>query len=144
MKLNFKLIVAALGLTLFANSQTTNTTGIMHKRGCGTKVPPPEWDAWFNKKVEEYKENRPSAKTQEHVSITIPVIVHVIHGGQNVGTYPNITSAQIMSQISVLNKDYAGTGYNSYQLANTGFSVVGVANTHITFFPRSTTLPVTC
>lgn len=129
MKLTFKLIVAALSLTLLAKSQNT----VVPKRGCGTKVPPPEWDAWFNQKVKEYKDNKSAAKTQDHASVTIPVIVHIIHGGQTVGLFPNITQAQVRSQIDVLNKDYAGIGYNSYQLAATGFSAVGIANTNITF-----------
>lgn len=38
--------------------------------------------------------------------ITIPVVVHVIHSGQSVGVGPNISNAQVMSQIAVLNQDY--------------------------------------
>lgn len=37
---------------------------------------------------------------------TIPVVVHVIHNGEAVGTGTNISDAQIQSQIDVLNKDY--------------------------------------
>ncbi|HEX8332006.1 MAG TPA: M43 family zinc metalloprotease [Segetibacter sp.] len=36
----------------------------------------------------------------------IPVIVHVIHSGEAVGTGKNISAAQIQSQISVLNEDF--------------------------------------
>jgi hypothetical protein len=43
----------------------------------------------------------------------IPVIIHVIHGGQTPGTYPNLAQGQLNSQIQVLNDDYAGVGYNS-------------------------------
>jgi len=43
----------------------------------------------------------------------IPVIIHVIHGGVPVGTYPNLLQGQLNSQIQVLNDDYAGVGYNS-------------------------------
>ena len=135
MKLNFKLIVAALSLSLVSRSQNVlSQDPVINKRGCATAAPSAEWETWFNKKVEEYKLNRPSGKTQ-NISITIPVVVHVIHGGSAVGIYPNITSTQVYSQINVMNKDFGGIGYNSYQLANTGFSVVGVANTHITFCP---------
>lgn len=42
----------------------------------------------------------------------IPVIIHVVHGGQAVGTYPNLAQGQLNSQIQVLNDDYAGTGFN--------------------------------
>ncbi len=36
----------------------------------------------------------------------IPVVVHVIHNGEAIGTGTNISDAQIISQISVLNKDF--------------------------------------
>lgn len=48
----------------------------------------------------------------------IPVVVHVVHNGEPVGTGPNISSAQVRSQIEVLNEDFrkkAGTnGYNEH------------------------------
>ncbi|WP_317897302.1 T9SS type A sorting domain-containing protein [Aurantibacillus circumpalustris] len=133
MKINFKLIIAALSLSLITKSQNTVLEDpTINKRGCGTVAPSAEWDAWFNKKVEEFKDNKRNNKT-ESISIVIPVIVHVIHPGSTIGLFPNISSAQIYSQINVLNKDFAGIGFNSGQLANTGFSVVGAANTNITF-----------
>jgi hypothetical protein len=36
----------------------------------------------------------------------VPVVVHVIHNGEAVGIGKNIQDAQILSQISVLNKDF--------------------------------------
>jgi PKD repeat protein len=36
----------------------------------------------------------------------IPVVVHVIHNGEGVGTGNNISAAQIISQINVLNEDF--------------------------------------
>lgn len=123
----------ALTINLSAQDQTTKESETQAvRRTCGTVMPPPEWDKWFNAKVEELKESKALGKTQA-VSLTIPVVVHVIHGGQSVGTYPNISQAQIKSQISVLNKDFAGTGVNSNKLATTGFSLVGAANSLITF-----------
>ncbi|MBC7522978.1 MAG: T9SS type A sorting domain-containing protein [Flavobacterium sp.] len=38
--------------------------------------------------------------------ITIPVVVHVIHSGEAIGTGTNISDAQIQSQIDVLNEDF--------------------------------------
>ncbi|MFZ9980791.1 MAG: gliding motility-associated C-terminal domain-containing protein [Cyclobacteriaceae bacterium] len=37
---------------------------------------------------------------------TIPVVVHIIHKGEPVGTGTNISDAQVMSQIKVLNNDF--------------------------------------
>lgn len=38
--------------------------------------------------------------------ITIPIVVHVIHNGEPVGSGTNISQAQIQSQIDVLNEDF--------------------------------------
>lgn len=48
--------------------------------------------------------------------VTIPVIVHVVHNGQPVGTGANISQAQVQSQIDVLNEDYRrmGAGFNNH------------------------------
>lgn len=80
-------------------------------RGCATPVPSAEWDTWFNQKVEEHKQQQ--AKGAAAANYTIPVVFHVIHGGQAIGTYPNLSVAQVTSQIAVLNNDYAGTGLNN-------------------------------
>jgi len=79
---------------------------------CGTPAPPAEWHEWFNKKVEEYKEHEAHTKTQQ-ATYTIPVIIHVVHAGESVGTFPNLTNAQLVSQLAVMNADYSGKGYNS-------------------------------
>lgn len=38
--------------------------------------------------------------------VTIPVVVHVIHEGEAVGTGTNLSDAQVLSQIDILNEDY--------------------------------------
>lgn len=129
MKLKFTSLALAFSLTLglFAQNAPPHRT-------CGTELPGAEWDAWFNQKVEEYKLNKALGKVQA-ASITIPVIVHVIHGGQAVGTHPNISQNQVNSQITVLNDDFAGVGLNVGNLAATAFSAIGAANCDITFCP---------
>lgn len=46
------------------------------------------------------------AKNQTQATYTIPVVVHVVHNGEPVGTGVNISDAQIASQIKVLNDDF--------------------------------------
>lgn len=79
---------------------------------CGTEAPSQQWEAVFQQLITERRNVAPGAKPQP-VAYTIPVIVHVIHGGQAVGTYPNLAQAQIVSQIQALNHDFGGIGYNS-------------------------------
>jgi hypothetical protein len=47
-----------------------------------------------------------SAKREKGPPYKIPVVVHVIHNGESLGSGANIPDAQILSQISVLNKDF--------------------------------------
>lgn len=73
---------------------------------------------WLSPLVAKQKAMRLNSKTAGTAAIiTIPVVVHVIHNGENIGTAPNITDAQVLSQIKVLNQDFrrmVGTpGHNS-------------------------------
>ncbi|HEX8577250.1 MAG TPA: M43 family zinc metalloprotease [Flavobacterium sp.] len=75
-----------------------------------------KFESWLQPLIENYKSMQ-SVSSQSNGIITIPVVVHVIHSGQPVGTAPNITDAQVQSQITVLNNDFrrlAGTpGFNT-------------------------------
>jgi PKD repeat protein len=59
----------------------------------------------LQKNIQVYKEKLRTSRTQAAI-YTIPVVVHVIHNGEPVGTGPNITAAQVQSQIDVLNEDF--------------------------------------
>lgn len=72
-----------------------------------------QFESWLAPLIEEAR----SSRSQNGNIITIPVVVHVIHSGQALGTYPNISDAQVESQIAVLNNDYRRAmntpGYNT-------------------------------
>jgi PKD repeat protein len=50
-------------------------------------------------------ENRLAGRTTNEI-ITIPIVVHVVHNGEAVGTGTNLSEAQIKAQIEVLNEDF--------------------------------------
>lgn len=78
---------------------------------CGTGVPSQQWEDEFQKLI---KETFPTEASRQQTTVyTIPVIIHVVHGGQAVGTYPNLAAGQLISQIKVLNNDFGGIGFNS-------------------------------
>jgi PKD repeat protein len=60
----------------------------------------------------------PELSTQSNGLVTIPVIFHIIHYGEAVGTDRNISQAQVNSQITVMNEDFRrmmGTpGWNNH------------------------------
>ncbi len=105
--------------------QPTGTKLPTH-RTCGTQIPDDAWEQWFGQKVDEFKQNQLTGKTQV-TSYTIPVIIHILHNGDAVGSGENIAASQVASQMTALNKDYAGTGpgtipavYQSVKAGNTG------------------------
>lgn len=63
-----------------------------------------QFETWLAPLVKHYQSMRTTS--QSGGIITIPVVVHVIHNGQAIGVAPNITDAQVQSQIKVLNEDY--------------------------------------
>src|SRR5436305_1983526 len=87
------------------------------QRTCGTPVPPQQWEDEFQKQVANFiAQQNLSANAKGNNSTqsvyTIPVIIHVIHGGQAVGTFPYLAQGQLNSQVQVLNDDFAGVGQN--------------------------------
>ena len=87
---------------------------------CGTGVTNDAWENEFQKLISDYQ-NTHHNKKQSSVFYTIPIIFHVVHSGQPIGTFPNISQAQINSQITVLNQDFSGNGFNSSTYPSNAF-----------------------
>lgn len=62
------------------------------------------FENWLKEKIELQKTLNKGLRTKE--VITIPVVVHIIHNGETVGTGSNIADSQIISQMDVLNEDF--------------------------------------
>ncbi|MES2681860.1 MAG: zinc-dependent metalloprotease [Bacteroidota bacterium] len=99
-------------------------------RQSGTEAPSQQWNNWFNKEVEKFEQNLQSGKAT-NVAYRIPIIFHVIHTGEAIGTYPNLSVAQVTSQVTVLNADYAGIGLNVGNVPQAFANLV--SNTNIQF-----------
>lgn len=64
-----------------------------------------QFEEWLHRKITERKVPL-DAQQQEATTYQVPVVVHVIHNGEAVGTGSNIPDEQILSQIRVLNHDF--------------------------------------
>ncbi|MQP24434.1 T9SS type A sorting domain-containing protein [Flavobacterium sp. LMO8] len=62
------------------------------------------FEAWLAPKIEEIKRKRRDGRLPS--VIRIPVVVHVIHNGDAIGSGENISNAQVLSQIQVFNEDF--------------------------------------
>ncbi|MEK6781576.1 MAG: M43 family zinc metalloprotease [Bacteroidota bacterium] len=85
-----------------------------------------QFEEWIQQKLIEHKsKSNNSERTNSSPSI-IPVVVHIIHNGEPVGTGTNIPDAQVFSQIDVLNKDYQRLNADSSQTPQEFQSVAGI------------------
>lgn len=125
MRIKIHLFLVALLGSLTLSSQTPQ----FNAGACGTGAPAAQWEQWMQEKMAEYKASQQSGN--RGYNTTIPVVVHVIYTGETYGTFPNVDSNQIKSQIAILNKDFAGTGLTSASVP-TVFAGLK-ANTGITF-----------
>ena len=72
-----------------------------------------EFEEWLAPRVRAYKQEQ----AYRQVVLTIPVVFHIIHNGESVGTGDNLSATYINAQIEQLNNDFRrilGTsGYNN-------------------------------
>jgi len=84
-----RLTLASLFTFLIINNSSA-------QRICGSELP----DRYkriieIEKQTSDYTNQKLLGRTSHHQIITIPVVVHVLHNGQSVGTGLNISNAQI-------------------------------------------------
>lgn len=76
-----------------------------------------DFEESIQRKVREIQGRTKSSGRTQALLMTIPIVVHVVHNGEPVGSGMNISKAQIQAQIEVLNEDFrkkAGTpGFNN-------------------------------
>ncbi|MBX2966163.1 MAG: T9SS type A sorting domain-containing protein [Cyclobacteriaceae bacterium] len=68
-----------------------------------------QFEEWLSRKQELQKRMRQQqgeTHRQQGDTYQIPVVVHVIHNGEPIGTGTNISDAQIYSQLEVINNDF--------------------------------------
>ncbi len=64
-----------------------------------------EFEAWLAPKVAKINADKIAGRANPTV-YNIPVVIHIVHNGDALGTGENITDAQVISQITVMNEDY--------------------------------------
>lgn len=83
-----------------------------------------QFEEWMRDELSKQTRHSPEARRKAEV-YKIPVVVHVIHNGEPVGTGTNISVAQINSQFDVLNKDF---NRQNADAVNTPFEFLEVAS----------------
>lgn len=80
---------------------------------CGSEVPPGKWNTWTAEQIAELEKNNYNVSKQQAIKYTIPVVFHILHNGTSIGTDINISQAQIIDQINILNADMKSQGLNN-------------------------------
>jgi hypothetical protein len=91
----------SINQTGFARCLTVENEALLQQK-YPERLSSDEFEAWLAPKVEQVKANRATNRT----IYNIPVVIHIIHDGDAIGTGENITDAQAISQITVMNEDY--------------------------------------
>jgi len=65
-----------------------------------------QFENWLQNKIAHPKTQQQRTQGTESATYKIPVVVHIIHNGEPIGTGTNLSDAQILSQINVMNKDF--------------------------------------
>lgn len=65
-----------------------------------------QFESWISEMRNQKKELRQFQSARSNVVYTIPVVFHIIHNGESIGTGVNISDQRIQEQIDVLNKDF--------------------------------------
>ena len=81
------------------------------------------FEKWIQQKQSSRKRETKTQRTQ--ATYQVPVVVHVIHNGEAIGSGTNISDAQIQSQINVLNKDYKRLNADAANTPSEFLSVAG-------------------
>lgn len=126
-KTNHEVTEGVVGPDGFVRCLTVEHNEDLRQQGL-VKETKEEFENWLAPKIEAYKSSRLNNAAADHGEIiTIPVVIHIIHNGDPVNTdgtadNENISYAQAISQIEVLNEDYRriagtpGAGTSGYGL----------------------------
>ena len=108
--INMNKIFTTLSLSLLffvgAIAQITNKESTIIRK-CGSPKVNPSYEEAFQGMMQKHQQ---FANNKKALTVyNIPVIFHIIHSGQAVGTTYNISQAQVNSQINILNQDFRKT-----------------------------------
>jgi len=81
-----------------------------------------EFEQWIAPLIEQIEAEQASNRGI-NVVYNIPVVIHIVHNGDCIGSDENITDAQAISQITVLNQDYRRLASTPGGANSTGIAV---------------------
>lgn len=111
------LVTLLLLAACIANSQVKKCDTYESMQEFRAKNPNAQTDAQFETWISQKIAARQGQRTAAFY--TIPIVFHVIHNGEAVGTGSNLSQAKIQSQLDQLNADFANLSGSTYGVAAT-------------------------
>ena len=113
----YQILLKLYGGILLAGIITLNLSAqhklLENRQKCSFKGFSLQFEGWVHQKIRQSQQLKITTEV-----VTIPVVVHVIHQGEPIGQGTNISKAQILSQIRILNEDFrrkpGTTGFNNH------------------------------
>ncbi|MFN8298643.1 MAG: M43 family zinc metalloprotease [Chitinophagales bacterium] len=124
----FPLLLFIISVTVSAQQNWCATTEIIKRQ---IAADPQLAQQYANALLQLKQGGEQRAATDIQQDVYVPIVFHIIHNGDAIGTGENITDAQVLSQIDALNRDYNALDPAN---ANVPSAFVGVlGNPHIHF-----------
>ncbi|WP_040489942.1 zinc-dependent metalloprotease [Indibacter alkaliphilus] len=82
------------------------------------------FESWMQGKVDDLRKSPSIQRSMEEDVRVIPVVVHVIHNGEEIGVGRNLPEEQILNQIRIINEDFRRQNPDA---SNTSQEFLGVA-----------------
>ena len=80
---------------------TVEYTRSLHDNAVLRKI---DFERWLTEKMSRHRLSRNGRR--QAAPYQVPVVVHIIHNGEDIGVGANISDAQVLSQLRVLNEDF--------------------------------------
>lgn len=112
-------------------SQSISNEPIEVKRKCATPILDESFESWIADKIQ--KQQQFANERKAAVVYNIPIVFHIIHTGQAVGTGYNISATRINQQIARLNADYRKTNTDQSTYLTQASFVSAAADVEINF-----------
>lgn len=130
MKKIFTLTLSSLAF-FGAIAQNVNKQDEIPTRKCSTPILNEAYETWVEQAIQKQQQFANVKKTA--TVYNIPVVFHIIHSGQAVGTTFNISQAQVNSQIAILNQDFRKTNTDFATTVTQSAFVSAAADCEINF-----------
>ena len=84
-----------------------------------------EWEDFHQRVIPAIIEHQPTNRRAAAPILQIPVVVHIIHSGEAIGTGSNLSVAQIQAQLDILNEDFSAQNPNFNETPSQWTSAIG-------------------